>query len=211
MKKYLLLPLLLVLTTCDLCHAGYSIYTAPLIPEFATVNGPYGPESWPNFETATVPAAYGREVCRPDNYSPFVVEPLRRQRVFENPNGTATSVDLFKACPGIRTAKEREIRSGGSIRLNALANPYSAEERESWAQQQDEAKEYQANPACECALIRAMAGGRGIPLNLMASKILENAALFKAVSGQILGAQQRLLDKLAAETDFATLLAIGWP
>jgi hypothetical protein len=35
-------------------------------------------------------------------------------------------------------------------------------------------------------------------------------ALFETASGQILGWQQHLLDLIAAETDFAALLAITW-
>jgi len=190
--------------------AGFTIHTDSLIPEFVTVNGPTGPQLWPNSEIPETPTIYGREICRPDNYSPFAIDPARRIRVFEDPNGTATSAELFIACPQIRTVKEREIRSGGSIRLKALANPYSPEERETWAQQQADAREYQADPACDCSMIRNMAADRQIPLDVMADKILENAGLFKTLSGQILGKQQRLLDRIAAETDFAALLAISW-
>jgi len=201
---------LVTLHASPVCAASYSIYIAPQIPEYVTVNGPYGPEQWPNAERPDYPVSYGKEICRPDNYSPFAADPDRRKRVFTDYLGTATNSELFAACPQIRTVKEGEIRSGGSTRLTALANPYSAEERESWTQQQAEAKEFQADTDCECSLIRAMATNRGIPLPLLAGKILENAALFKTVSGQILGTQQQLLDRIAAETDFERLLAIAW-
>lgn len=210
MKRFLLLPLLLILTTCNPVYAAYSIYTAPQIPEYITVNGPYGPEQWFNAEVPSYPLSYGREICRPADYSPYAADPARRTIVFDDNQGTATSPDLFAACPQIRAAKEREIRSGGSARLLALAAPYSAEERESWPQQKEEAQEFQLDQLCNCPMIRNMATTRGIGVDLMASKILENADLFKTVAGQILGQQQKLLDRIEAETDFNGLLAISW-
>lgn len=211
MKRFLLLPLLLILTTCDLCHAGYSVYITPQIPEFVTVNGPYGlVETWPNSEEFATPPAYGAEYCRPANYSPFVTDPARRTRVFLDSSGTATSAEIFAACPNIKDGKRREIRAEGARRLLALAAPYSAEERESWPQQKEEALEFQGDQLCTCAMIRNMAGSRGISVDLMASKILENADLFKAIAGQILGLQQRLLDRVDAAVEISELSAISW-
>jgi hypothetical protein len=214
MKRFifiLLIPVLLMMALCAPVSAGYSIYTAPLIPEFVQVNGPYGPERIPNAELPIYPASYGREICRPENYSPFVIDQARRRRVFADSNGIASSAELFAVCPQIRKIKEAEIRAAGAARLIMLASPYSAAERETWAQQQAEALEHQTNPDCECAMIRNMATTRQIPLDLMAAKILENAALFKTYSGQILGVQQHLLDLIESEPDFATLLSISWP
>jgi hypothetical protein len=210
MKRFLLLPLLLILTTCNPVYAGYSVYVAPLIPEFVTVNGPYGSELWPNSAEFAVPAGYGPEYCRPGNYSPFATDPARRTRVFIDSAGTATSSDIFAACSSIKDNKRREIRYEGTRRLLALAAPYTAEERESWPQQKEEALEFQGNPLCTCAMIRNMASSRGIPVDIMAGKILENADLFKAIAGQILGLQQRLLDRIDAATEISELSAITW-
>ncbi|NVO00021.1 MAG: hypothetical protein HXX17_11900 [Geobacteraceae bacterium] len=210
MKRLIMLLLFCSLFTPSAFAAGFTIYIAPQLPEYVTVNGPYGQELIINPAQASAPAGLGKEICRPDNYSPYSTDPARRTRVFADTNGTATSPDLFTACPQIRAAKEREIRSGGSIRLLALTQPYSGEERESWDQQADEAALYQTDNNCPCSMIRDMASTRGIPLALMAQKILENATLFKSASGQILGYQQKLIDRIYSETDFARLLAIGW-
>lgn len=191
--------------------AGYSIIIVPQQAEYITVNGPYGPETWDApLVYPLLPPTVGTLVCQPDNYNQAAAEPARRTRIYTDSAGTAVSADLFAACPQIRAAKEREIRSGGSKRLLALAAPYSAEERESWPQQKEEAQEFQLDQLCNCPMIRNMASTRGIGVDLMAAKILENADLFKTIAGQILGLQQRLLDRIEAETDFATLLAISW-
>lgn len=201
----------LIIALCTPVHAGYSIFVAPQIPEFVTVNGPYGPETIKNSEQPVIPAGYGKEICRPDNYNLGSTDPQRRSRVFEDANGTAVSADLFAVCPQIKAVKEKEIRSGGGKRLQSLASPYGPEERESWATQQREARSWLADHASPIPMISAMATVRGITIDQMVSKIMENVALFEAASGQILGLQQRLLDQITAEQDFGSLLAITWP
>lgn len=115
--RLLLLPLLLILTTCSPCHAGYSIHTAPMIPEFIPCNGPYGPEQCPNTATTALPATFGAEICRPANYSPFVTEPTRRTRVFADSAGTATDSAVLAACPELRAKILADIQD---IRAKAL-------------------------------------------------------------------------------------------
>ena len=208
MKRFLLLPLLLILTTCDLCHAGYSIHTPPAVPQWITVNGVAGPEQRLGNEPAP-PPGYGREVCRPDNYNQYSIDATRRTRIYEDAYGVAKSIDLFAACPQIRQQRAKEIRTEGARRLEALP-PYAPAERDTWPQQQAEAVEYRKNAACPCAMIRQIATGRGITLESLVMKIEENIALYPAAAGAILGQQQRLLDRIDAEQDFEQLLRISW-
>lgn len=109
---------MLLLTTCsDLCHAGYTIYAAPIIPEFRQVNGPYGPEMLPNTETVTLPTTFGKEVCRPASYSPYSIDPARRTRVFTDNAGIASDVAVLAACPELRADIIAEVQN---IRATAL-------------------------------------------------------------------------------------------
>lgn len=211
MIRLLLLPLLLMLSTCNLAHAGYSIYVAPQIPEFITVTGPYGSETVLNSEQPLSPA-YGREICRPNNYSPHSSEPLRRSRVFENAAGIAASADLFSVCPQLRALKEKEIRNEGERRLSAIANPYMSAERETWPVQMKEAEDCLFDPVnCNPPMLTAMATSRGIAVMDLVGKVWENVTLFRHATGLILGIQQRFLDTIAAETDFSQLNSIKWP
>lgn len=211
MIRYLLLVITMALASCSECYAGYSILVDQLIPEYTTVNGPYGAELWKSSDEAPrPPEGYGVEVCRPDNYSVFAIDTFRRSRVFTDSLGTATSTQLFAVCPQIRDTKAAEIRREGSRRLAAMAGPYSKEERETWATQHDQALEWQLNATCDCPMIRNMATSRGITIDTMVAKIMENVTLFEAGSGQILGQQQKLLDRIDAEQDFDTLLKIIW-
>lgn len=91
---------------------------------------------------------------------------------------------------------EAAIRSKYSNMLKDIAGPYSAEERETWKTQEQEAIAYKAWSGADCPMITAMAATRNIPLDLLADKILANSVLFRNASGQILGAQQAELDLL---------------
>jgi len=204
-----LVTMLISLVSAVPALAGYTIHTAPQVAEWVTVNGVSGPAQWPGREPAP-PAAMGREVCRPADYSQYAAEASRRTRVFEDAMGVAASSDLFAACPQVREQKAKEIRAEGARRLEALT-PYSAAERDTWPQQQAEAREWRINSACDCAMIRRIAEGRGISVESLVGKIEENIALYPVAAGLILGQQQKLLDRIYAEQDFATMLAIGWP
>lgn len=210
MTRILLSIILLALASCQECYAGYTIVIDQQRPQYSMVNGPAGPQMWEASAEAPPMPTLGAEICRPDNYSIFSVDPARRTRVFAAQNGTATSLELFAACPQIRSTREQTIRNEGARRLVALATPYSAAERETWATQRSQAEEWQLDPQCGCAMIRQMASNRGIALESLVAKIMENVTLFEAASGAILGKQQWLLDLIQKEQDFEALLTIQW-
>lgn len=101
--------------------------------------------------------------------------------------------------------QEREIRSQYAAMLVSITAPYGEAERETWKTQEEEAQLW--TPESDglsgeidlCPMIRGMATARGILMNLMVAKILKNAELFRAASGQILGMQQAELDLLYPE------------
>jgi len=92
--------------------------------------------------------------------------------------------------------KEKAIRDKYAAMLLGIAKPYGPEERETWKTQEEEALQFIADNSAPCVMIRAMAASRGITIELMVEKIMENAVLFRAASGQILGLQQKDLDQL---------------
>jgi len=107
--------------------------------------------------------------------------------------------------------KEDQIRSEGSHRLQAIAAPYSDEERESWHKQEKEARAWLGDPTVSTPLISAMASSRGITLEDMVLKVMENVELFEQAAGAILGTQQKLLDELAVAQTLEEIEAISWP
>lgn len=108
MKRFLLLPLLLILTICDLCHAGYALYVSPQIPEFVTVNGPQGLQQWPNPQGALLHVDH---YCNPADYSRFASETSRRTEVIRSATGTLTQAEVLAVCPKVLDAKYNRLWS----------------------------------------------------------------------------------------------------
>jgi len=121
----------------------------------------------------------------------------------ENGFPVAVYPDPLTVAQLLELAKKR-VRGEGANRLKALATPYRPEERETWADQQAEARAHLADPSAETPMLDALAAGRGISKAELAGKILANANAFKAASGAILGKQQAALDALAALPETAT-------
>jgi hypothetical protein len=92
----------------------------------------------------------------------------------------------------------KHARDSGSITLLELVEPYSQEERETWADQRTEAAEWLLNNDSPCIMIRRIAYQRGITMDVMVDKIMENVELFKYVAGDILGVQQKAIDDIEA-------------
>ncbi|WP_027389216.1 hypothetical protein [Chrysiogenes arsenatis] len=84
------------------------------------------------------------------------------------------------------------IREEGERRLAAIAQPYEQGERESWFVQLEEAKSGGG------AMLESMAQARGVSLELMIEKVLENNQLYRAAVGHILGQQQGIIDRVNA-------------
>lgn len=116
MIRYLIALLLLCLSSCQECYAGFTIYAAPQVPQWVTVHGVDGPEQKLNREPAP-PAGYGAEICRPADYAPYAVEEAKRIRVYEDPAGTATDTQILVACPDLKMQIISQIKD---IRATAL-------------------------------------------------------------------------------------------
>jgi hypothetical protein len=103
---------------------------------------------------------------------------------------------LETAATAVREEAAHTIRQQYAALLRDLVRPYLEEERASHLAQEAEALQWQADNAAPCVLIRNMAANRGIPVGIMVEKILENAALYRAECGRLLGLQQKELDEL---------------
>lgn len=111
MKHWPLLLLLFTLTTCAPCHAGYALHVSDQLPEFVTVNGPDGPQIWPNSKANQIhPDRY----CIPANYSVFAPEPARRTEVIRSATGRLTPAEVLEICPTVLAAKYQRLWEAAS-------------------------------------------------------------------------------------------------
>lgn len=121
--------------------------------------------------------------------------------------------DLSKWMPNLtrqKQAKEINIREEGERRLLALSSPYCACEKETWFKQEREARAWLLDNTTSTPMLSAIATGRGIPIEDIVSKVMENVNLFETISGSILGQQQALLDALQDATTEEEISSIQW-
>lgn len=95
-----------------------------------------------------------------------------------------------------RTVLAQNIRDKYSILMKAIVDPYSQNERETWATQLTEANDWLADNTATVPMISAMATARGITVETLVTKIKENEQTYRTSIGQLLGQQQKELDTL---------------
>ncbi|MBM1816261.1 hypothetical protein [Pseudosulfitobacter pseudonitzschiae] len=99
-------------------------------------------------------------------------------------------------------ATEADIRAEGARRLRLIAAAYTAEERETWATQVDEANALAADPEADVPMIEALAAADGVTVAQMAGFIMANKNAFTAASAAILAAQRTLIAMDPRPTDY---------
>lgn len=190
---------------------NYTIFMLPQVLE-RTITVPGAGDSYvtkPNIPKRVYPSGTSLHY-EPATLDIYSADSAKRRVLLNDPTGTATSADIFAAFPEIREPKAMEIRAEGSRRLLALANPYSAEERETWITQQREAEAWLLDNSAPTPMLDAMATNRGITKAVLVGKIMENVGLFRTVAGSILGEQQRLLDLVYGTASFDSMQAVSW-
>lgn len=92
--------------------------------------------------------------------------------------------------------------------LAGVRYSYPADEVTSWAKQENEARAWLADSAAPTPLIRALSAARGVPLAILAQKIVDKADAFAATSGQIIGQRQAREDAIEAAVTVADVRAV---
>jgi hypothetical protein len=110
----------------------------------------------------------------------------------------------------VQAIKSAEIRNEGALRLEWIASPYQAQERDTWASQLSEAEAFLIDNTASTPILSAIAEGREITKSELVILVIDNANLFRMASGAVLGEQQRLLAQVAAATTPAEVDAIVW-
>ena len=117
------------------------------------------------------------------------------------------SVDAFAQRKREAIHKEAFTRQPAAVRI------YPQHERDSWAQQVEEAKAYDTagdKSSVSTPLLDALSTRRGVGLATMVSKVLNKQSEFAQAFGPVLGAQQALeghLEEILAEYDAGNITA----
>jgi hypothetical protein len=135
---------------------------------------------------------------------------------FDQPVPTDADIE---AAYQLEVIKERvdgatsRINAAYSLAFAAIRGEYPEEERESWPTQVKEAAEWTASNTIPTPWIDAASEARGISKADLAAKILVKAAAYQALSGQLTGKRQKLIDQIIALGNSPTqeqLDAIQW-
>jgi len=102
-------------------------------------------------------------------------------------------------------AKMGEINTAASAALASITNQYTRMEIDSWPTQEAEALTWQADNTAITPLLDGMVANRaGMDKPTLVAKVLGNAAVFKAISGAVIGKKQGYEDQVAALAPTAT-------
>lgn len=110
----------------------------------------------------------------------------------------------------VQAEKALEIRGVAAGQMASIAAPYLPQERESWDTQLKEADAYTVNNSASTPLLTAMATARGITVAALVAKVYENANLYRAAIGEILGKQQGLLDRVYAASTIEAVMEVDF-
>lgn len=97
-----------------------------------------------------------------------------------------------------QTALKQAVNDRCSALLLSIRSTYPVDEVTSWAKQEGEARAYVADPSASTPLLAAIAAARGVPLPLLAARVIEKADLFAIYSGQFIGQRQNAEDRIDA-------------
>ena len=102
----------------------------------------------------------------------------------------------------------KTVNESFATRLSWVRIGYPDDEVSSWSKQEGEARAWTANNAAPTPLLTAIAAARGVPLDVLAGKVIQKADLFAAASGALIGARQHAEDRIGAAATPADVEAI---
>ncbi len=114
---------------------------------------------------------------------------------------------------GLEEAKEQkllQINSAYEQATGELTKGVPNTEKQTWDKQENEARAYQKDNASPTPFLTNLASTRGIPLNLLVSKVIQKANAYTGAVGTLTGKRQRLEDLLEQASSSEEINAINW-
>ncbi len=108
----------------------------------------------------------------------------------------------------VKEEKAKAARDAADAFLDALNTKYSKYEEKSWPKQEAQATELTADPNAAAPFVRRMAARRGIDIEVLRQKIMDNVAAADFVASDILGQQQAYEDQIRAAETIEEIYAI---
>lgn len=106
----------------------------------------------------------------------------------------------------LRLSKIEAINAGYDSVMDYIQAGYPLKEVLSWELQSSQARELQADPAAEALFVRALAATKGVAVDEMSRRILDNAESWEPIAA-MLTAQRQLMEEAAYKAESAEQLA----
>lgn len=107
-----------------------------------------------------------------------------------------------------RACALEQINNFCASQLALIRKTYPLDEVTSWGKQENEARALTADSAAPAPLLSAIAAARGVPLLLLAQKVIEKADAFALASGAEIGRRQMREQAIEAASTVDELIAL---
>lgn len=150
-----------------------------------------------------------------------LLNPPDGQTIGSDPSGAPVWVAAGEPAVSLADAVDwarQRIRGGAQLEADAIIAEYPAVERDTWPYQRAEAQAYLLDDASPVPVLSAILaarvdGGEQMTLAELVQKVIDKAANFDVLGGQISGRRQRLddqLKQLEAAGDVSGIQALDW-
>lgn len=103
----------------------------------------------------------------------------------------------------IRTISDKTDRLKAEVLIG-----YPQAEIDSFYRQEAEARAWQVDNSADTAMLSAIATARGVPLDMLAVKVIEKADAVSVIMGKIIGERQQFEDRILASKTLEQLTAL---
>ncbi|MGC3961910.1 MAG: hypothetical protein QM803_00935 [Rhodocyclaceae bacterium] len=147
---------------------------------------------------------------------PFPDDRTRITPPAEFPRWDETCDNWIIDVEAMRDARLAAINAECKRRTYLIRADVPADEVTSWTKQETEARQLVVDDSATAPFLRTLADARGIPLDVLARKVIEKADVAARNAARVIGTRQALEDRLSnidmATPDAATQIsAITWP
>lgn len=119
-----------------------------------------------------------------------------------------------QALDAARDAAIERVNNAYAVAVAPVTAGYPEAEQKTWSRQEREALAFVQDSTAECPLLRRIADQRGLTMDDLTARVLENVGVYEKIAGDTTGIRQRLeseIESAYASGDRGALEKIDWP
>jgi len=120
-----------------------------------------------------------------------------------------SAIDNYDPLPLVRSDAKNRIIQQANAAGQALESLYPEIEKRTFPKQEAEALAFVEDSSAVVPILAAISVARGVPVSVLADKVIENTVVYTAQVGTLAGARQKADDLIEAETDYTVIQQIN--